>query len=92
MGISVWQIAIILLIVVLLFGTKKLRNVGGDLGSALKGFKKAMSDDDDKKDADFQAVEEKKDEQIDTASPQQKEKAAAHSGSTHEKDKASSKD
>ncbi|MFC4700903.1 twin-arginine translocase TatA/TatE family subunit [Glaciecola siphonariae] len=67
MGISIWQIGIILLIVVLLFGTKKLRNVGGDLGSALKGFKNAMNDDADKKDADakdadFQAVENKKDD------------------------------
>nr|WP_136251456.1 Sec-independent protein translocase subunit TatA [Ningiella ruwaisensis] len=66
-GISVWQILIVLLIVVLLFGTKKLRNVGTDLGSAFKGFKKAISEDDDKKseesasqDADFQAVEDKK--------------------------------
>lgn len=42
MGISAWQILIILLIVVLLFGTKKLRNIGGDLGEAVKGFKKGM--------------------------------------------------
>lgn len=44
-GISVWQLLIVVLIVVLLFGTKKLRGLGGDLGSAVKGFKKAMSDD-----------------------------------------------
>jgi sec-independent protein translocase protein TatA len=70
MGPSVWSIIVILLIVVLLFGTKKLRNVGGDLGSALKGFKKALSDDDDgavdkkdadKSDADFESVEDKSD-------------------------------
>ncbi len=68
MGPSVWSIVVILLIVVLLFGTKKLRNVGGDLGSALKGFKKALSDDDaatdkkdaDKSDADFDTVEDKR--------------------------------
>jgi sec-independent protein translocase protein TatA len=42
MGISVWQILLVLLIVVLLFGTKKLRNIGGDLGEAVKGFKKGM--------------------------------------------------
>lgn len=57
-GISIWQLLIIAVIVVLLFGTKKLRNMGGDLGSAVKGFKKAMSDDDtaksDEKDADFE--------------------------------------
>lgn len=43
-GISFWQLAIVLAIVVLLFGTKKLRNIGGDLGGAVKGFKKAMND------------------------------------------------
>ena len=54
-GISIWQLLIVVLIVVLLFGTKKLRGLGSDLGSAVKGFKKAMSDEDqDKKDADFE--------------------------------------
>ena len=45
MGISIPQLLIILLITALLFGTKKLKNIGSDLGSALKGFKKAMLDD-----------------------------------------------
>lgn len=45
MGISIPQLLIILLITALLFGTKKLKNIGSDLGSALKGFKKAMRDD-----------------------------------------------
>ena len=45
-GISVWQLLIILAIVIMLFGTKRLRTLGGDLGSAVKGFKKSMSDDD----------------------------------------------
>jgi sec-independent protein translocase protein TatA len=45
MGISPMQLLIILLIVALLFGTKKLRNIGGDLGGAVKGFKKAMKDE-----------------------------------------------
>ncbi len=44
-GISIWQLAIIGLIVVLLFGTRKLRGLGGDLGSAIKGFKQALADD-----------------------------------------------
>ncbi len=44
-GISLWQLVIVLGIIILLFGTKKLRNIGGDLGSAVKGFKKAMNDD-----------------------------------------------
>ena len=44
-GISVWQLLIILAIVIMLFGTKRLRTLGGDLGSAVKGFKKSMSDE-----------------------------------------------
>ena len=44
MGISIWQLAIVLVIVLLLFGTKKLRNLGSDLGSAVKGFKSAVKD------------------------------------------------
>lgn len=45
MGISPTQLLIILVIVALIFGTKKLRNMGGDLGGAVKGFKKAMKDE-----------------------------------------------
>jgi sec-independent protein translocase protein TatA len=44
-GISVWQLLIILAIVVMLFGTKRLRSLGSDLGSAVKGFRKSMSDE-----------------------------------------------
>ena len=44
MGISIWQLLIILVIVVLLFGTKKLRNMGGDLGGAIKNFRSSMRD------------------------------------------------
>lgn len=47
-GISIWQLLIILAIVLLLFGTKRLKNLGGDLGGAIKGFKKAVSDEDNK--------------------------------------------
>ena len=47
-GISIWQLLIVALIIVLLFGTKKLRGMGGDLGSAIKGFKKAVNEDDNK--------------------------------------------
>ena len=45
MGISIWQLLIVLGIVILLFGTKKLRNIGTDLGGAIRGFKKSMSDE-----------------------------------------------
>lgn len=51
-GISIWQLLIVLAIVVLLFGTKKLRNVGGDLGAALKNFKGAVKDGEGEKDKD----------------------------------------
>ena len=46
-GISIWQLLIILAIVVLIFGTKRLKGMGSDLGGALKGFKDAVSTDDD---------------------------------------------
>ncbi len=70
-GISISQLLIIAVIVVLLFGTKKLRNMGGDLGSAVKGFKNAMSDEDaakkEAKDADFEQQNlEQKSEQAST--------------------------
>jgi sec-independent protein translocase protein TatA len=52
-GISIWQLLIIAVIVVLLFGTKKLRNLGGDLGSAIKGFKNAIGDDKDSANKDL---------------------------------------
>ncbi len=45
MGISIWQLLIVLAIVLVLFGAKRLRNVGSDLGGAIKGFKQAMRED-----------------------------------------------
>ena len=43
-GIGIWQLLIILVLVILIFGTKKLKNVGGDLGGAIKSFKSAVKD------------------------------------------------
>lgn len=63
MGISIWQLAIILGIVILLFGTKKLRNMGGDLGSAINSFKKAIKMGE--QDADKSLQEKKSGEVID---------------------------
>jgi sec-independent protein translocase protein TatA len=54
---SIWQILIVLVIVLLVFGTKKLRNVGSDLGSAIRGFRKGMSEDDPPKQLDAQGNE-----------------------------------
>ncbi len=60
-NIGPWQLLIILLIVLAIFGTKKLRNMGSDLGGAVKGFRSAMNEADEaadkisdsSKDADF---------------------------------------
>ncbi len=50
-GISIGSIVVILLIVLIIFGTKRLRNVGEDVGSALKGFRKGVKEaEDDSKD------------------------------------------
>ncbi|EAQ65731.1 hypothetical protein MED121_09203 [Marinomonas sp. MED121] len=46
-GISIWQLLIVLAILILIFGTKKLKNLGGDLGGAVKGFKEAVNKEDD---------------------------------------------
>ena len=46
-GLSIWHWLIVLLVVVLIFGTKKLRNIGSDLGGAVKGFKEGMRSDDE---------------------------------------------
>lgn len=62
-GISIWSLLLILAIVVLLFGTKKLRNVGGDLGGAIRNFKKSIKDEEQgagkKTDADNKVIEGK---------------------------------
>ena len=50
MGPSIWQLLIVLAIVLLLFGAKRLKNIGGDLGSAIKGFKSSMKEEENKPD------------------------------------------
>ena len=47
-GISLWQLLIILVVVLLIFGTGKLKSIGSDLGSSIKGFKKAIKEEDSK--------------------------------------------
>lgn len=56
-GIGIWQLIIILVIVLLLFGTKRLRNLGGDLGGAIKGFKGAIKEAEEKPDDSQKSVE-----------------------------------
>jgi len=47
-SLSIWHWLIVLVVVLLVFGTKKLKNIGGDLGGAVKGFKEAMKEEDKK--------------------------------------------
>ncbi len=75
-GISIWQLLILLLVVVLIFGTKKLRTIGTDLGSAIKDFKKAMHEEENKKSAAVDACQiEEKSSQPSTENVKDKEQA-----------------
>ncbi|RLA19952.1 MAG: Sec-independent protein translocase subunit TatA [Gammaproteobacteria bacterium] len=65
MGISIWQLLIVLVIVLLLFGTKRLRNLGSDLGSTVKGFKHAMKEGEATASSDADPVESSSDKVID---------------------------
>ena len=56
-GISIWQLLIILVIVLLLFGTKRLRNIGSDLGGAIRGFRKGMNEAEENDEAAEEAEE-----------------------------------
>lgn len=85
MGISIWQLLIILAIVLVLFGAKRLRNVGSDLGGAIKGFKNAVKEEEEKKDAQTAATVENKaddkkdgnvfDAKVEQKAPENKDKA-----------------
>ncbi len=61
-GIGVWQLLIILVIVLLLFGTKRLKNIGSDLGNAVKGFKGAVTDSE--KEAEKEKLENSAEESV----------------------------
>ncbi len=71
-GISIWSLLLILGIVILLFGTKKLRNVGGDLGGAIKSFKKSMKDET----AETASIDKKDDNVIEGNVVEDKEKVS----------------
>lgn len=71
-GISIWQLLIILAIVIMLFGTKRLRTLGSDLGAAVKGFRKTMGNEEE------QAPEQNQDPD----SLEKKEQAAASDQTT----------
>ncbi|MFK3619594.1 Sec-independent protein translocase subunit TatA [Pasteurella multocida] len=74
-GISITQLLIIVAIVVLLFGTKKLRTLGSDLGESVKGFKKAMADDNKEKDAEFKSLNDGSETAAKTEKAKDKEQA-----------------
>lgn len=76
-GIGIWQLLIILVIVLLLFGTKRLRTLGSDLGNAIKGFRGAMTEGEKEKDKD--QLDQKPEEKVinPEASEQPKEKDKA---------------
>lgn len=59
MGPSIWQLLIVLVIILLLFGTKKLKNLGSDVGGALRGFKKAVKEGEQGKKEGEQGKDEK---------------------------------
>jgi sec-independent protein translocase protein TatA len=77
MGISIWQLLIVLGIVILLFGTKKLRNIGSDLGGAIRGFKKSMNDDE--KDTHPDSLEENAKSSDSPAAAEEKPRDKTHS-------------
>ncbi|MAM71424.1 MAG: twin-arginine translocase subunit TatA [Gammaproteobacteria bacterium] len=61
-GIGIWQLLIILVIILLIFGTKKLKNLGSDLGGAIKGFKSAMDEEGKDKDNNQAQITDEDDE------------------------------
>lgn len=72
-GIGIWQLLIVAVIVVLLFGTKKLRTLGSDLGSSIKGFKNAINDDD--KDSQASLADKSVDKKTEAESVKEKDQA-----------------
>ena len=64
MGISIWQLLIILAIVLVLFGAKRLKNVGSDLGGAIKGFRQSMRDGEGEAKTDSKLDDKNKDHVI----------------------------
>lgn len=74
MGFGIKELIIILVIVILLFGTKKLKNMGTDLGGALKGFRKSMGDNDNEETEQPKSIDQKKGSTIDGEAEEIKDK------------------
>ncbi|NKB36279.1 MAG: twin-arginine translocase TatA/TatE family subunit [Gammaproteobacteria bacterium] len=78
MSFGIWELVIVLLIVALLFGTKKLRSIGTDMGGALKGFRSALKDEDQDK-VDQQTGNETKADIIEGEVEKQNESVSSNS-------------
>ena len=74
-GIGIWQLLIVLAIILLIFGTKRLRNLGGDLSGAIKGFKKAMSEEEKKEEQAKLNEQQKEGDVIDSTAEKKKDQA-----------------
>lgn len=72
MGISIWQLLIILAIVLVLFGAKRLRNIGTDLGGAIKGFKSAVKEEESKPSEEDKKLAQKEGENVFDVEAEQK--------------------
>lgn len=75
-GISIWQLVVVLIIIILIFGTKKLRNIGTDLGGAIKNFKAAVNKNDEEKTSTEDPKEGRVIEGISTTDSEQKQKTS----------------
>lgn len=79
-GIGTWQLLILLLIVVLVFGTKRLRSIGSDLGGAIKGFRKGIEEEPEAEEPEASEPEKISTEEATSTEPQkQQEKSTASS-------------
>lgn len=84
-GLSIWHLIILLVVVLLVFGSKRLRNLGPDLGHALKGFRSAM------KDGEREEEDPDKDSSVvDHVEYSEQTKTGSSSGSGSEKDSEAS--
>ena len=72
-GISIWQLLIVLAIVIMIFGTKRLGSLGSDLGGAIKGFQKAMRDGEAGRDEPKQITSESRDAEFPESQSQQRD-------------------
>lgn len=78
-NISIWQLLIVLVIVIAIFGTKKLRNMGSDVGEAVRGFRSAMDESD--KEPDQKNLPNSEEKDADFGTPNETRTTESQSGS-----------